>query len=56
MMALSVNLRTGATRHVGSRKGNTKQRVFLAILLLSGLVGAGAVVELFAGPYLKRPE
>ena len=51
-----VNLRHGSTRHDGSRRGNTKQRVFLAILILSGIVGVGAVVELLAGRGLKRPE
>jgi hypothetical protein len=55
-MAPRVNLRPGSTRHDGSRRGSTQQRVFLAILILSGIVGVGAVVELLAGPDLKRSE
>ena len=55
-MAPRVNVRPGSTMDDGSRRGNTKQRVFLAILILSGIVGAGAVVELLAGSDLKRPE
>jgi hypothetical protein len=48
-MVASVNLLPGSARHGDRRRANAKQRVFLAILIISGIVGAGAVVELLAG-------
>lgn len=55
-MAVGINLRPGTSEHSGARRGNTKQRVFLAILLISGIVGAGAVVELLTGSLLRHSE
>lgn len=55
-MTPRVNLVPGSARHVEHRRGKAKQRVFLAILLISGIVGAGAAVELLAGPKVKHPE
>jgi hypothetical protein len=55
-MASSLNLLPGPARHGDRRRSRAKRRVILAILLISGIVGAGAVVELLAGPKVKRPD
>ena len=55
-MGPSVNLVPGSARHSEHRRASAKQRVFLALLIISGIVGAGAVVELLAGPNVKHPE
>ncbi len=54
-MGPSVNLLPGAARHGARRRGKAKQRVFLAILFISSIVGAGAAVELLAGPKAEHP-
>jgi hypothetical protein len=53
-MASSLNLLPGPARHGDRRRSRAKRRVILAILLISGIVGAGAVVELLAGPKVKH--
>jgi hypothetical protein len=55
-MAPRVNLLSGLTRNGAGWTGKSRQRFYLAILVLSGIVGAGAVAELLAGLNVEHPE
>jgi hypothetical protein len=55
-MAPSINLLSRFARDGVARPGKSRKRFYLAILILSGIVGAGAVAELLAGPDAGHPE
>jgi len=54
-MAPRVNLLSAPTRKSAGRTGTSRRRFYLAILILSGIVGAGAAAELLAGPDVENP-
>ncbi len=55
-MAPRFNLLSGLARNGAGRMEKSRRRFYLAILILSGIVGAGAVAELLAGPNVAHPE